>query len=74
MLLRLLAQFVLLLGLGCPVHLSAAEAAGEPADTFKRQDLEALDKEAQIIRSLIDHELGIAVIDHHDHKAPNHLI
>jgi hypothetical protein len=63
MLLRLLAQFVLLLGLGWPVHLSAAEAAGEPADTFKRQDLEALRKEAQIIRSLIDHELGDPIAD-----------
>jgi len=63
MLLRLLARLLALSALGCPMHLSAAEAAGEPADTFKRQDLEALRQEHRIVRSLIDRELGEPIAD-----------
>lgn len=63
MLLRLLARFVLLVGLGCPVHISAAEVAGEPNDPFKRQALEALRDELQMFRSLIDRELGDPIAD-----------
>jgi len=65
MLLRLLARLLVLSALGCPVHLSAAEATGEPAeaDTLKRQDLEALRQELRIFRSLIDRELGDPIAD-----------